>query len=363
MNAQVLINTAKMLVAGDKGLLAMDESNATCNKRFASLGIPQNEATRRAWRELIVTTPGLGESISGAILYDETIRQQKKDGTPFVKVISDAGIIPGIKVDTGAKEMAGHPGEKITEGLDGLRDRLAEYSLMGARFAKWRAVIAVGDSIPSRGCIEANAHALARYAALCQEVGLVPVVEPEVLMDGGHTSERCSEVTEEVLRAVFNQLHTQGVMLEYMILKPNMVLPGLTCPGKMDVSEVGIGEQQYQVRLIDRPQGDVDEVAGATVRCLLRTVPAAVPGIAFLSGGQSSELASARLNAMNIRFKSRLPWPLAFSFARAIQQPALEIWRGKEANVLAAQKALYHRARCNRAARRGQYDATMEKLA
>ena len=363
MNAQVLINTAKMLVAGDKGLLAMDESNATCNKRFASLGIPQNEETRRAWRELIVTTPGLGESISGAILYDETLRQQKKDGTPFVKVISDAGIIPGIKVDTGAKEMAGHPGEKITEGLDGLRDRLAEYSLMGARFAKWRAVIAVGDSIPSRGCIEANAHALARYAALCQEVGLVPVVEPEVLMDGGHTSERCSEVTEEVLRAVFNQLHTQGVMLEYMILKPNMVLPGLTCPGKMDVSEVGIGEQQYQVRLIDRPQGDVDEVAGATVRCLLRTVPAAVPGIAFLSGGQSSELASARLNAMNIRFKSRLPWPLAFSFARAIQQPALEIWRGKEANVLAAQKALYHRARCNRAARRGQYDATMEKLA
>ena len=259
--------------------------------------------------------------------------------------------------------MAGHPGEKITEGLDGLRDRLAEYSLMGARFAKWRAVIAVGDSIPSRGCIEANAHALARYAALCQEVGLVPVVEPEVLMDGGHTSERCSEVTGEVLQTLFNQLHTQGVMLEYMILKPNMVLPGLTCPGKMDVSEVGIGEQQYQVRLIDRPQEDVDEVAGATVRCLLRTVPAAVPGIAFLSGGQSSELASARLNAMNIRFKSRLPWPLAFSFARAIQQPALEIWLGKEANVLAAQKALYHRARCNRAARRGQYDATMEKLA
>ena len=363
MNAQVLINTAKMLVAGDKGLLAMDESNATCNKRFASLGIPQNEATRRAWRELIVTTPGLGESISGAILYDETIRQHKKDGTPFVKVISDAGIIPGIKVDTGAKEMAGHPGEKITEGLDGLRDRLAEYSLMGARFAKWRAVIAVGDSIPSRGCIEANAHALARYAALCQEVGLVPVVEPEVLMDGGHTSERCSEVTGEVLQTLFSQLYTQGVMLECMILKPNMVLPGLTCPGQTDVSEVGIGEQQYQVRLIDRPQEDVDEVAGATVRCLLRTVPAAVPGIAFLSGGQSSELASARLNAMNIRFKSRLPWPLAFSFARAIQQPALEIWLGKEANVLAAQKALYHRARCNRAARRGQYDATMEKLA
>ena len=360
MNMQELIGTARALVAGDKGLLAMDESNPTCNKRFAKLGIPQTEEARRSYRELIVTTPGLGESISGAILYDETMRQQKKDGTPFVKVISDAGIIPGIKVDTGAKEMAGHPGEKITEGLDGLRDRLAEYSLMGARFAKWRAVIAVGDSIPSRGCIEANAHALARYAALCQEVGLVPVVEPEVLMDGGHTLERCGEVTEEVLRAVFNQLHTQGVMLEGMILKPNMVLPGSTCPGQKDASEVGIGEQQYQVRLIDPPQGDVDQVADATVRCLLRAVPAAVPSVAFLSGGQSAEMASARLNAMNVRFKSRLPWALAFSFARAIQQPALEIWLGKEANVQAAQKALYHRARCNRAARRGEYSPAME---
>ena len=338
MNAQELIDTAKALVAGDKGLLAMDESNPTCNKRFAKLGIPQTEEARRAYRELIVTTPGLGECISGAILYDETIRQQKKDGTPFVKVITDAGIIPGIKVDTGAKDMAGHPGEKITEGLDGLRDRLAEYSQMGARFAKWRAVIAVGDGIPSRGCIEANAQALARYAALCQEAGLVPVVEPEVLMDGEHTLERCCEVTEEVLRTVFNQLYTQRVMLEGMILKPNMVLPGLTCP----------------------KQETVDEVADATVKCLLRAVPAAVPGIAFLSGGQSGELASARLNAMNVRFKSRLPWALAFSFARAIQQPALEIWQGEEANVLAAQQALYHRARCNRAARRGEYDAAME---
>ena len=243
---------------------------------------------RRAYRELIVTTPGLGESISGAILYDETIRQQKQDGTPFVKVITDAGIIPGIKVDTGAKDLAGHPGEKITEGLDGLRERLAEYSQMGARFAKWRAVIALGDGIPSRGCIEANAQALARYAALCQEAGLVPVVEPEVLMDGEHTLERCGEVTEEVLRTVFNQLTAQRVMLEGMILKPNMVLPGLTCP----------------------KQEAVDEVADATVRCLLRAVPAAVPGIAFLSGGQSGELASARLNAMNVRFKSRLPWAL-----------------------------------------------------
>ena len=232
MNPQELIDTAKAMVADDKGLLAMDESNPTCNKRFAKLGIPQTVEARRAYRELIVTTPDLGECISGVILYDETIRQQKKDGTPFVKVITDAGIIPGIKVDTGAKDLAGHPGEKITEGLDGLRERLAEYSQMGARFAKWRAVIAVGDGIPSRGCIEANAQALARYAALCQEAGLVPVVEPEVLMDGDHTLERCGEVTEEVLRTVFNQLYTQRVMLEGMILKPNMVLPGLTCPRK-----------------------------------------------------------------------------------------------------------------------------------
>src|SRR5450830_1923307 len=339
MTAQALIDTARTLVAGDKGLLAMDESTPTCDKRFARLGIPQTVEARRAWRELIVTTPGLGESISGAILYDETIRQQKKDGTPFVKVIIDAGIIPGIKVDTGAKDMAGHSGEKITEGLDGLRDRLAEYFQMGARFAKWRAVIVVGEGIPSRGCIEANAQELARYAALCQETGLVPVVEPEVLMDGEHTMERCREITEEVLRTVFSQLYTQGVTLEGMILKPNMVLPGLICP----------------------KQETVDEVADATVRCLLRAVPAAVPGIAFLSGGQPSEVASARLNAMNVRFKSRAPWALAFSFARAIQQPALEIWRGEESRVSAAQQALLHRAKCNRAARRGEYTAAMER--
>jgi fructose-bisphosphate aldolase class I len=364
MKVQELIGTAKMLVASDKGLLAMDESNPTCNKRFARLGIPQTEDARRAYRELIVTTPGLSESISGVILYDETIRQRKKDGTPFVKAIIDSGIIPGIKVDTGAKALAGHPGEKITEGLDGLRARLDEYAQMGARFAKWRAVIAIGSGIPSRGCIEANAHALARYAALCQEAGLVPVVEPEVLMDGTHTLERCCEVTEEVLRTVFNQLYTQRVTLEGLILKPNMVLSGLTCPPQEEVKEVAIGEQQYQVRLTDRQQHEVqavDEVADATVRCLLRTVPAAVPGIAFLSGGQSCELASARLNAMNIRFKSRLPWALAFSFARAIQQPALEIWQGQESHVLAAQQALYHRARCNRAARRGEYTAEMER--
>jgi fructose-bisphosphate aldolase class I len=362
MNTQEIIGTARSLVAGDKGLLAMDESNSTCNKRFARLGIPQTVEARRAYRELIVTTPRLGECISGVILYDETIRQQKKDGTPFVKVITDAGIIPGIKVDTGAKEMASHPGEKITEGLDGLRVRLKEYSQMGARFAKWRAVIAVGDGIPSRGCIEANAQALARYAALCQEAGLVPIVEPEVLMDGGHTLERCCQVTEEVLRTVFNQLYTQRVMLEGMILKPNMVLPGLIFPRQKDVSEVAVGEQQYQVRLIDHQQDDVDEVADVTVSCLLRAVPAAVPGIAFLSGGQSGELASARLNAMNVRFKARLPWALAFSFARAIQQPALELWQGKEAHVLAAQQALYHRAKCNRAARQGEYNAAMESI-
>ena len=341
MNPQELIDTARAMVADDKGLLAMDESNPTCNKRFAKLGIPQTVEARRAYRELIVTTPGLGESISGAILYDETIRQQKKDGTPFVKVIMGAGIIPGIKVDTGAKDLAGHPGEKITEGLDGLRARLAEYSQMGARFAKWRAVIAVGDGIPSRGCIEANAQALARYAALCQEAGVVPVVEPEVLMDGEHTMERCREVTEQVLRMVFNQLYTQRVTLEGMILKPNMVLPGLTCP----------------------KQEDLNQVADATVMCLLRAVPAAVPGIAFLSGGQSGELASARLNAMNIAARSQkrhLPWSLVFSFARAIQQPALEIWQGQQANVSAAQQALCHRARCNRAARRGEYTPAME---
>jgi fructose-bisphosphate aldolase class I len=338
MSAQALMDTARALVASDKGLLAMDESNPTCNKRFAALGIPQTVEARRSYRELIVTTPGLGESISGAILYDETIRQKKNDGTPFIEILVKAGIIPGIKVDSGAKDLAGHPGEKVTEGLDGLRDRLKEYARMGAGFAKWRAVIAVGDGIPSRGCIAANAQALARYAALCQEAGLVPIVEPEVLMDGDHSLEQCRDVTEDALRAVFHHLHTQRVMLEGMILKPNMVLPGLTCPR----------------------QQTVDEVADATVRCLLRTVPAAVPGIAFLSGGQSGELASARLNAMNIRFKSRLPWALAFSFARAIQQPALEIWHGERAHLTAAQKALDHRARCNQAARRGEYSGAME---
>jgi fructose-bisphosphate aldolase class I len=339
MDIQLLTKTAKAMVAADKGLLAMDESNSTCNKRFAKLGIPETIDARRAYREMILTTPGLAESISGVILYDETIRQQKKDGTPFVKVASDAGIIPGIKVDAGAKDLAGHPGEKVTEGLDGLRERLAEYFQMGARFAKWRAVITIGDGIPSEACIAANAHALARYAALCQEAGLVPIVEPEVLMDGDHTLEHCGEVTEKTLRTVFDQLYVQAVALEGMILKPNMVVSGLACP----------------------KQASVDEVAEATVKCLLRAVPAAVPGVAFLSGGQASELASAHLNAMNVKFKSRLPWQLTFSFARAIQQPAIEIWHGEDAHVTAAQKALYHRAKCNSAARNGAYTAAMEK--
>ncbi len=338
VNTQLLRDTAQALVADAKGVLAMDESNPTCNKRFAKLNIPQTMEARRAYRELIVTTPGLGDCICVVILHDETIRQQKVDGTPFLEILSDAGIIPGIKVDTGATDLAGHPGEKITEGLDGLRGRLAEYFQMGARFAKWRAVISIGDALPSRSGLEANAHALARYAALCQETGLVPIVEPEVLMDGDHTLERCRKVTEEVLRNVFIQLNCQRVLLEGLILKPNMVLSGLKCPA----------------------QASVDEVANTTVKSLWRTVPAAVPGIAFLSGGQSAELASARLNVMNHRFKSRLPWALAFSFARAIQQPALEMWSGQVGNVKAAQQALLHRARCNRAARRGEYTASME---
>jgi len=338
MTAQALIDTAQALVAADKGLLAMDESNATCHKRFAKLGIPLTEDARRDWRELIVTAPGLGACISGAILFDETIRQRTSTGASFVSALDAEGIIPGIKVDTGAKPLAGHPGETVTEGLDGLRERLAEYAGMGARFAKWRGVITPGAGLPTRACIEVNAHALARYAALCQEAGLVPVVEPEVLMEGDHSLARCAEITEDTLHAVFAQLRLQGVLLEGMLLKPNMVLPGQACP----------------------QQESVEEVADATVACLLRTVPAAVPGIAFLSGGQSAQLASARLNAMNQRFKSRLPWALAFSYSRAVQQPALDAWKGDRANVEAAKKALVHRAQCNQAARRGNYDATAD---
>jgi fructose-bisphosphate aldolase class I len=338
MSTDKLTDTAQALVANNKGLLAMDESIGTCNKRFAALDIPQTVEMRRKYRELLVTTPGLNESISGAILYDETIRQGKSDGTPFIKVLTDFGIIPGIKVDIGAKHMAGFPDERITEGLDGLRLRLTEYYEMGARFAKWRAVIAIGYGIPSRGCIDANAGALARYAALCQEAGLVPIVEPEVLMTGGHTIERCLAVTHEVLHNVFDQLYKQNILLEGMILKPNMILPGLDCS----------------------TQESVNSIAAATVKCLLRMVPAAVPGIAFLSGGQSAELASSRLDAMNDKFKSELPWALTFSFGRALQQPALAVWNGNDTNIHEAQMALYHRAKCNRAACMGKYSGMME---
>jgi fructose-bisphosphate aldolase, class I len=339
MDALQLNETAKAMVANDKGLLAMDESTPTANKRFAASGIPQTEEMRRAYRDMIVTTAGLGDFLNGAILVDETIRQQTRNNIPFAKALENVGIIPGIKVDAGAKPMAAHPGEKFTEGLDGLRERLAEYAKLGARFAKWRAVITIGDGIPSRGCIEANAVVLAMYALLCQEAGLVPIVEPEVLMDGNHTLDRCAEVTEKTQHIVFEQLIAQRVLLEGMILKPNMVVPGLKCP----------------------KQNSTEEIAEATVQCLLRTVPAAVPGVAFLSGGQSGELASERLSAMNARFKSRMPWGLAFSFARAIQEPAMQIWHGEDANVPAAQKALLHRAKCNVAARRGEYTAAMEK--
>ncbi len=327
-----LVDTARVLVGDDKGLLAIDESTSTCNTRFARLGIAQDEPARRAWRELILTTPGLGDAISGVILYDETIRQRTRGDVAFLTVLAQAGILAGIKVDLGAKPLSGHQGEKVTEGLDGLRPRLGEYARMGARFAKWRAVFTIGNDTPSRACVQANAHALARYAALCQEAGLVPVVEPEVLMTGDHTLARCAQVTSDVLGEVFAQLHTQGVALEAMLLKPNMVLPGLDCP----------------------TQDSVEVVAAATLRCLRRVVPAAVAGIAFLSGGQSGDLATARLAAMNTPALAPLPWPVAFSFGRAIQQPALTIWDGRDANTERAQQALLRRATANRDARRGE---------
>ena len=343
MNQSALVATAHALVGAGRGLLAMDESNGTCNKRFAAAGIPQTEEARRSYRELIVTTPRLGECVSGAILYDETIHQRDGHGVLLLERLVEVGIIPGIKVDLGAKTLALYPGETVTEGLDGLRGRLEDYAALGARFAKWRGVIALGDGLPSRSCIAANAQALARYAALCQEAGLVPIVEPEVLMTGGHDIGRCLAATGTVLRAVFQELEIQGVLLEAVILKPNMVLPGLACPD----------------------QSTVEDVAEETVQCLLRCVPAAVAGIAFLSGGQTAELASARLVAINLIARSgrgRTPWPLVFSFARAIQQPALQIWRGQAANIGAAQQALYHRANCNHAAIHGNYTQAMENI-
>jgi len=340
MNLQELKTTAQALMAGDKGLLAMDESTPTCNKRFAELDIPQTEEYRRKYRELIVTTPGLEECISGAILYDETIRQSTLGGELFIDILKGKGVIPGIKVDAGAVDMPFFPGEKVTEGLDGLRERLAEYYQMGARFAKWRAVISIDKNIPTTVCIKTNAELLARYAALCQEAGLVPIVEPEVLMDGDHTLERCAEITGQVLQTVFNALFEHRVNLEGMILKPNMVLPGKDCP----------------------IQNGADEIASATVNCFLQHVPATVPGVAFLSGGQDYLQATERLNMMHRRFDEIMPWALTFSFSRAIQQPALELWKGDEANIEITQKMLYHRGRCNNAARRGEYTLAMERV-
>ncbi len=337
--APELKSTAKAMMAERKGILAMDESNGTCNKRFEQQGIAATVENRRTYRELILTAPNLSNYISGAILYDETIRQSTKSGVSFVKVMQEAGIIPGIKVDTGAKNLAGHKDEKVTEGLDGLRERIAEYYQMGARFAKWRAVITIGESIPSDACIEANAHGLARYAALCQEGGLVPIVEPEVLINGNHTIERCYEVTEKTLHEVFRQLYVQNIAYDQMILKPSMVISGAGCS----------------------TQANVEQVATETIRCLLNTVPPAVPGIAFLSGGQSKERSSAHLNYMNANFKSQCPWRVTFSYARAIQQPALEYWGGNAANVAEAQKLLVQRAKLNSAASEGTYTEEMEK--
>jgi fructose-bisphosphate aldolase class I len=339
MSLAELNKTARAMVADGKGILAADESTSTIKKRFDAIGTESTEATRRAYRDLLFTTPGMEKFISGVIMYDETIRQSTAAGVPFPQYLAKLGVIPGIKVDAGAKPLAGHSGEKVTEGLDGLRDRFKEYASLGARFAKWRAVITIGDGIPSRACVSANAHALARYAALAQEAGIVPIVEPEVLMDGDHDIERCEEVTGQTLAQVFKQLRVQGVALEGMLLKPNMVISGQDCAR----------------------QASVDEVAAATVRCLRRFVPAAVPGIVFLSGGQSAELATEHLNAMHKLGPQ--PWALSFSYGRALQAPALDAWLGKDANVDAAKGAFYHRAECNAAAARGDYTPAMEARA
>ncbi|PWK77147.1 fructose-bisphosphate aldolase class I [Mucilaginibacter oryzae] len=339
MELQSLKNIAKQLMAGNKGLLAMDESTSTCNKRFQALDIPQTEEYRRKYRELIVTTPRLEEAISGAILFDETIRQSTADGKLFIETLKEKGIVPGIKVDEGAIDMDGFPDEKITEGLDNLHKRLTEYYALGARFAKWRAVITIGNNTPTSGNIKANAFLLARYAIICQEIGMVPIVEPEVLMDGNHSLKTCAEVTTEVLHTVFNQLYQQRVSFEGMILKPNMIVPGLQSP----------------------QQDNADAVADATINCFLRCVPASVPGIAFLSGGQSPELASERLNAMHVRFKDKMPWALTFSYSRAVQQPCLEKWGGRDENIAEAQRLLYERAHINTLAREGKYTAELEQ--
>lgn len=334
MSIKELDETAEAMVAEGKGILAIDESTPTIKNRLDSINTESTEASRRTYRDLLITNPGGAEYISGMILFDETIRQATADGTPFPEALAKQGIMTGIKVDTGAKDMAGHPGEKITEGLDGLRDRLAEYKKLGAKFAKWRAVITIGESLPSLGCIEANVHALARYASLCQEAGIVPMVEPEVLMDGDHSIELCYEVTEATLKALFNELYKQSVSLEHTILKVNMVVSGKNCPD----------------------QADIDDVAGLTVNCLLNSVPASIPGIVFLSGGQSAEMATAHLTAMNATY-GPLPWPLSFSYGRALQAPCLAAWQGKEENVAKAQAVLLHREKCNSQASLGQYVA------
>lgn len=330
---------ARGIVAGGKGILAADESTGTIERRFSGIKVQSTEENRRAYREMLFTTKGLGQYISGVILYDETIRQKASDGAPFVDALNKAGIIPGIKVDTGAKDLALCPGEKVTEGLDNLAKRCAEYVKLGARFAKWRAVIEIGPDIPSSTCIAASAHALGRYAAICQEAGLVPIVEPEVLMDGFHIIHRCEEITEWTLNAVYEALYVNRVTLEHSVLKPSMVVSGKDCP----------------------EQAGVEEVAERTVRVLKRCVPAAVAGIVFLSGGQSDELATEHLNAMNRTYKGQLPWPLSFSYGRALQQPALKAWQGSSANVATAQAALLHRARMNSLACGGNYSSDLER--
>jgi fructose-bisphosphate aldolase class I len=339
MNQGELARIAKAMVAKNKGILAADESSGTITKRFTSIKIESTEENRRTYRELLFTAPGVAEYISGVILYDETIRQKTKDGTPFPEYLAKQGIIPGIKVDTGAKPLAFFKGETITEGLDGLRERLVEYYKLGARFAKWRAVIDIGDGIPTSFAIQANAHALARYAALCQENDIVPIVEPEVLMDGAHTIERCEEVTHTVLQTVFDQLFEHRILLEGMVLKPNMVISGKKAPKR----------------------AGPEQVAEATLRVLKRHVPPAVPGIAFLSGGQSSEEATLHLSLMNKA--GPLPWSLTFSYGRALQDDALKTWAGQPANFAAAQKQMAKRARLNSLATTGSYSTSMESQA
>jgi len=338
MSNMELVKTAQAMVAEGKGVLAIDESTGTCKKRFDAIGVECTEETRRDYRGMLLSTPGLGEFISGAILFDETLRQSTADGISFVKVMQDAGIIPGIKVDSGAHPLAGHEGEKVTEGLDGLRQRLKEYYDLGARFAKWRAVITIGDGMPTLACVEANCHALARYAALCQEAGIVPVVEPEVLMDGVHTLDACYEVTLATLRTLYNQMYEQNVLLNGSILKASMVISGKDC----------------------QQRAGIQEVARATIECLLNTVPASVAGVVFLSGGQGNEEATAHLDAMNRM--GNFPWPLSFSYGRALQAPALALW-GEDIknNMPAAQKVLAFRARMNGLAATGHYEASSEQ--